>query len=438
MALKLRDTQTRVKHTILSDYLDAWAGIIINGLSWRAKALAGKGIPFRSRLLYVDGFAHRGRYAGDTGEVLRSGIPDAPTWGSPILGIQALDRAKDFAQRTHGLRIETAVVLVEKEAAYFHDLEASLSQAGFTDRLTINPQRLVPNDGEIVAIHGDFLEHLDAVVRLAQEQYTYSFILLDPFGPTGIPYAAVSRVIGLSRADVMINFPEQDLHKKQGILERAEEKAADQALLANYDALFGTVAWREVRRRAAQGVPKDEIGRRVQEALVQYYRERLQEADATLAVKHIELQFPDRDRTMFYLFLTTHDPSGALKLNEVLDNARLTQYELRWDLKQARWVHRIQQAGQGFLFGPEVGEPQPVAPAAREVDIPALATFIWQQYQGQTATRRQVYSMLANSDVFAADIDKALTHLKRQKLAAYESQQRMDTPIQFKRAGGQP
>jgi len=437
MPLKFRDTQTQVKHIILSDYLDAWAGFIINGLSWRAKEMASRGIPFRCRLMYVDGFAHKGRYAGDTGEVLRKGIANTPTWGSPILGILALDRAREFAQRMHGLRVEIAAVLSELESETFRDLEESIALAGLSQRLILNPEKLAPSDGDIIAIQGDCLKHWDDVVRLAKEPYTYSLILLDPYGPRGIPYLAVSCVIALQRTDVMINFPYYDLHKKQGILARAEEKPADQALLANIDAMFGTTEWRDVRQRAAEGVPAHEVGRKVEQALASFYLKRLQEADPALAVKHIELQFRDRDRTMFYLFLTTHDPSGALALNQVLYNAKLTEYELKWDLQQAKWVHEALQMGQDFLFGPEEGEPSPPPLATREVDIPALADFIWRQCRGHTRSWRQVYTMLANSDVFASDVGRALTHLKRRKLAEYEKQQ-MDALIRFNGAGGQP
>src|SRR5690348_12599267 len=102
MALKQRDTQTEVKHRILSEYLDAWAGIITNGLARQAALVQARGGSFRCRLMYVDGFAHKGRYDGDRTEVLRKGAPDVPTWGSPILGIKALDRVKDHAHKTYG------------------------------------------------------------------------------------------------------------------------------------------------------------------------------------------------------------------------------------------------------------------------------------------------------------------------------------------------
>ncbi len=437
MVLKMRDTQTEVKHRILSDYLGAWAGIITSGLARQAAAITARGIPFRCRLMYVDGFAHKGRYAGDTAEVLRKGAPNTPTWGSPILGIQALDRVKEHALKTYGLAVETVAVLSEIEAENFQDLKESLELAGLDGRLVFDlPQSLA--DGQIVAIHGDFLKHLDAVVRLAQDRYTFSFFLLDPYGPTGIPYQAVSRVISLQRTDVMINFPYLALHRSLGVLAHTEEMPADRATLANYDEMFGTQRWRDVIHRTKGDASLDKVSDKVEVELAKYYLERLQAADPELAVKHIKLQFHDRDRTIFYLYLTTHDPNGALTLNKVLSEAELTQFVLKWDYQQAKWLHDAQNVGQDFqqdlLFGLSDEKP-PESHKPREVDISAHAMDIWRTFRGQTRKVRQVYTSLANSDLFPSDVTKALSHLKKHKLADYKDT-KMDTSIFFKKEGG--
>jgi three-Cys-motif partner protein len=429
MALEPRDPQTQVKHIILSEYLDAWAGIIVNGLSRTAKQLADQGRPFRARLLYIDGFSYKGRFAGNTGEMLRGDVADSPTWGSPVLGIQALDRAKQHARELFGFHLETAAVLVEDGADDFTDLNESLRLAGFSNRVVTDPRKVTSDDDQIAAIHGNFLQHVDTVIKLAQDRYTHTFFLLDPYGPTGIPYQAVSQIISLPRVDVMINFPYYDLHKKQGILSRADEKPADRATLANYDAMFGTHDWRARRNIAIANVLPSEVGRRVEDALTTYYRERLQSADPGLAVKYVELEFPDRERTMFYLYLTTHDPSGALNLNKILHDAKLREYQLKWHYQQSRWIQKVQKVGQQFLI-PLDNEPTPASPDERIVDIPTLADDIWRTFAGQLTTLRQIYIKLANTDVFAPEIAKAMTQLKREGLAEYKDRL-MDTVIRF-------
>lgn len=447
MDLKQRNTQTQAKHIILSDYLDTWAGIIISGLSGKAKMLMAKGRPFRCRFLYVDGFSHTGRYTGDVGEILRDHRPDTPTWGSPIIGIQALDRAKKYALDKYGLRIETATILTEKDSGCFAELEQSLEMAGVSDRVVANPSRLAPADGQIVAIHGDFLQQLDSIIQVAREQYTYSFFLLDPFGPTGIPYSAVSRVVSLPRADVMINLMYLDLHRRQGYLTRAADATpnpTDHLLLENYDDMFGSTAWRGIVQHIADTIPnKDERGGPVEEALVEKYAERLRAADSAIAVKHIGLEFPDRERTMFYLYLTTHDPTGALELNKVLHEAKLTEHGLKLHFQISKWIHDVnvmdrqqEQAGQMRMFDVPIEEPE-VLPVidGRDVDIEVLADEIWSQFCGHARTVRQIYTALANTDVFANEVDKALTKLKRDGRAEYTGARDHNTSIHFKRKG---
>lgn len=127
MALKVRDTQTQVKHLILSKYLAEWAGVIINGLAKIAQYRLSQGLPVTTRLLYVDGFSFTGRYAGDASAIVRQ---EGPTWGSPLLGIQALDKARQFAQEMYQFPIETAAILVEDDAEDFQELLESLRLAG--------------------------------------------------------------------------------------------------------------------------------------------------------------------------------------------------------------------------------------------------------------------------------------------------------------------
>lgn len=151
-----RDVQTRVKHKILKSYLDAWAGIIVSGLSGAAAKCASRGLPFRAGLVYVDGFSWCGQYDGDASEVVLSGSAPSPKWGSPIIGIQALDDAKRFAT-SRGVKLETMTILVEEHADEFRSLQESLKLAGFGTRTAIDSAPLKLTDGQVAAIQGDFL-----------------------------------------------------------------------------------------------------------------------------------------------------------------------------------------------------------------------------------------------------------------------------------------
>lgn len=422
MALKKRDTQTKVKHIILSRYLNTWAGIILNGKADTARSQALKGRPFHARLAYVDGFSSTGRYEGDTTDIMLDRIPPLPTWGSPILGIQGLDKAQRHARQQHRFHIDTGMILIEDDDDDFDELRESLRLADMEARVTINPSTIAPRDGIISVTQGNFLDYVDPIMRFLDQPYTNALVLLDPYGPKGIPYAAVRRIVAQQDTDVIINLPYQDLHKKLGYLPKEGLKARD-AILANYDALFGTNEWRIRADRIMAEVPTDERTKQLEIELSDFYLERLRATDPTLVVKSIRLQFPDKNRTMFYLYLTTHDPHGALALNKILHEAKLSEYVLKWDRRQATWVHKSYQEGQPPLFDMSTLEvvPPPIQ-NEHSVDTAELAADIrhlFANHQPQPKLR-DVYAALANSDVFIDEINRALRQLRKKGFADFD------------------
>ncbi len=429
MGLKPRDIQTQVKHIILSSYLDKWAGIIVAGKAGPARLAASRGLPFSARLVFVDGFSYKGRYLCDTSDLLLNVAPSSQTiWGSPILGIQGLDKARQFAQM-RGFRIDTGTILVEDDDDDISDLKESLRIAGVEARVAINPLHIAPSDDRISVTRGDFLHHVDPIINYIAQPYTNALVLLDPYGPKGIPYAMVSRIVAQRDADVMINLPYQDLHKKLGYLLNEGERPGDRALLANYDAMFGTSAWRDIATRIKAEVSPGERTIKYEAELASFYLEQLRAVDPTLVVKSIRLQFADRDRTMFYLYLTTHDPTGALALNRVLSEAKLTEYELKSNRQHAKWVHESHQEGQLTLFDAGMGAADPSSKDERIVDYAKLATDIAQLLRSRDLKLREVYAALANSNVFADEIDRALRDLKQRREASFDTPLRADTVI---------
>jgi len=89
--LKPRNTQTKVKHEILSSYLDVWGGIIING-SINSKRKVQR------HFVYVDCFSYLGKYSGEKEDGFQNKSPNT-VYGSPIIGIMALDRLIMHAQK---------------------------------------------------------------------------------------------------------------------------------------------------------------------------------------------------------------------------------------------------------------------------------------------------------------------------------------------------
>ena len=410
-----RDTQTQVKHELMAAYLLRWACIIIKGL---ARQAAGRGrVGFQSHLIYLDTCSYRGTYSGDTGDWLERGAA-GQVLGSPLLGIKALDDARSLANRAR-LTVETTAILFEQDPVIFAELVANLQAAGHRDRLVINPPTIEPLAGRIIVVNDNYLAHGEHLLDVLGRRHTFSFALLDPYGPTGIPYAVVSALARLPHADVMLNLPMYDWYKKTAGLRRGLAVANEAAMLTNYDAMCGTSAWR--------GLADEHDGQALEDALVAFYGSRLRAADRDLVVKHIRLQFKDRDRTMYYLFILTHDVTGALTLNEVIEEAELAEYELRWHYRQARAISRRREAGQLALFGPIA----PPAPDARVVDIVDLADAIWAACAGRQLTCKGVLAEFANDSYFIAEIHRALRRLRREGKATFTGDLFNATLIQF-------
>ena len=89
-----RDSQSRAKHAVLRRYAGGWAGIICGGIFRRWSGSFASAPKFGLHLVYVDGFAGKGRYARDADEA-HSGTSGEPIWGSPIIGIRALEGQAD-------------------------------------------------------------------------------------------------------------------------------------------------------------------------------------------------------------------------------------------------------------------------------------------------------------------------------------------------------
>lgn len=426
MSLKPRDTQTQVKHLILDQYLNAWGGIILHGLRGSAHNAQAAGRDFETHFIYVDGFAGCGRYQGDRSTLLAHPDDAQQVWGSPVLGIRALTKLRTLGQ-SYGIPVRTNAILVEKDPLVFSTLRESLDMAGWSreTRQTTDFESLA--DGEIALIQDDFCQWADKIRGFTSDRYRFAFYLLDPYGPSGIPLQrVVAPIIRSPRTDVMINFPYQDLHKKTGGANQdilpAHERAAYAKAQLHYDALFGSQAWRPISSATLASEPDDDQSERMEAALVNLYYQQLQTMDSTLAIKSVRLRFPTKERTMFYLFLTTHDGTGALLLNELLDKAQLREYELRRQFQAVRTIAEARDHGQ--LTFEEI-----LTPAKEDLPRPSIgltrptaadiATEIERRFHGRKAVYREILAAFADSPYYASEMKSALTFLKRSGRASY-------------------
>jgi hypothetical protein len=175
----------------------------------------------------------------------------------------------------------------------------------------------------------------------------------------------------------------------------------------------------------------DEVLRQIKEVrLAQDYSKALQEMDSGVAVKSIRLRFPDKERPMFYLFLTTHDPTGALSLNEILANAKYREFELRSRLQIAKRI--APPRGQMTLLDVEPVVPEPDPALSHRPSTENIAHTLLQRFVGRSMTKKEVYRQLADDEFFPKEVDKALVYLKRNGLVDYDEAFHHQTVIAFK------
>jgi three-Cys-motif partner protein len=148
------EPHTAAKHSILRRYLGAW----FPKLSWRG------------RLVFVDGFAGPGEYIG--------GEP-----GSPIIALNArLEHKANFAN------CEMKFLFVEERQDRIDNLKEKLDSID------------LPHNLQVQALHGTFADVVGDILDVVEtggHKLAPAFVMVDPFGPKGLPMDLMHRITAL-------------------------------------------------------------------------------------------------------------------------------------------------------------------------------------------------------------------------------------------------
>lgn len=244
---------TSAKHTILRTYLDAWFPI----MSWKP------------RVVFLDGFAGPGRYAG--------GEP-----GSPII---ALESAK-----THKAKLS-------KELAFLF-IEERKDRA---DRLLQEIETLkCPSSCKTEVKCGEFAPTLTAILDdLAKGDLKLAptFAMIDPFGFAGIPFGLMKRLLDNPSCELFVSFMVDSINR--WLVHPDEEIRVHIRDAFGSDEPFALL---------------EKPGNRVQ-ALTELYRERLRKI--ARFVRSFELR-DKNDRVVYHLFFASKNSLGHLKMKEAM------------------------------------------------------------------------------------------------------------------------
>lgn len=249
---------TTGKHIVLKAYLDAWFPIL--GAT-------------QGRILFIDGFAGPGRYAG--GED-----------GSPIIALKAL-RDHPFRPR---LRAEIVFLFVEKEPDRADHLRTQIAPlvAELGDRVRVD------------VITGAFDETMTSVLQQVDEQkrrLAPAFVMVDPFGISHTPLSVIAGVLENPRSELYISFMWEFFNRF---------KAGDE-FPPHLDRLFGCTDWRE-----ALAIPD---WRRRRDFIFDLYKRQLKAAGAEHVV-HFELY--NQGALVYAIFFATKHPLGCDKMKAAI------------------------------------------------------------------------------------------------------------------------
>ena len=251
------DPHTQSKHTILRRYWEAWLPIMTK---------------YNQRVLYIDGFAGPGRYAG--GED-----------GSPLL---ALVSARDHHARPDS---EVVFTFIERDRKRFDHLEQTIEH--------IKPT--LPPNFKVHCIHGVFDDQMADVLDRLEEKKTSlapSLVFIDPFGFSHTPFRTVQRIMQNPKCEILVTFMYEEINRFLGHPDHAD----------TYDLLFGTDAWREV----VELEDPDERRRMIHDI----YRDQLRAAGIEY-VRSFEM-LNRGNRTDYFLFFGTHSLRGLEKMKEAM------------------------------------------------------------------------------------------------------------------------
>lgn len=255
--LEPRNTQTRVKHEILSRYLDTWGGIIVSG-SRNAR-------PRVRHIVYVDCFSFVGRYSGEKEDEIQK-RKSREIFGSPVIGIKALDKLLIHSNKM-GVDIQVSAILVEKEKKIFNGLKESLQFGGYQNRVKETGGFSKLKNGQIALLNADTTQIVDELLTYTTQPDTWAFYLIDPYGPSGIPYDFVKKIVSKDRHDVMINFVYEDLLRKTGMCLKANPTSSEKQLVEHWTKAFGGEWWKDIAR---QTLLAEDDNRYLREALGEY------------------------------------------------------------------------------------------------------------------------------------------------------------------------
>ena len=257
-------THTKVKHEVLSKYLEVWSNILGT----------------YHNLNIFDCFAGRGRYT-DGSE------------GSPLKILQILINLKD----TQG----------KPENAYCHFIEKNKNNH---DNLCDEIKNFqTQNTGlewlGIKSYNDEFSNILDKIIRDNDDNISPAFFFIDPFGFSGIPLEQIKKILSYPKTEVFITFMTRDVNR---FLESPPHQSPIQEL-------FGC---ENVQEKITQ---EPYYGLTREQAILKLYRNQLHEEAGVDYTFPFQVKADRNLQTVYYLIHCTNNPMGCELMKAIMYNS---------------------------------------------------------------------------------------------------------------------
>lgn len=287
--------QAYIKHLFLRQYL----GRLVHKIG-----------SFADRIVYIDGFSGPWKSASEN-------------YGDTSFGIalRALTEAHHYwsgaSARPRSVRMSAH--LVEREAAAFRQLQGI---APHFPAVCVTPY----ND--------PFLDVVENIAGAIPSD-AFSFVLVDPKG-FALDMARLKPLLARDRSEVVFNF----------MFDFANRFTSLPQLQATFDRLFVGVDWRDDLDRLEADPATTPEARKG--AFLRWFKEAVRNVGGFRYVADVEVQYPGKSRTFYYLVYGTRKPPGI----EVFRDCQIKALEEQAAVSGRMHVQAVIATGQGLLFGP--------------------------------------------------------------------------------------
>ena len=290
--------QAYIKHLFLRQYL----GRLVHKIG-----------SFANHIAYVDGFSGpwmsgTENYADTSFGIALNALTDARSSWANMKG-----QSRD---------VRMSAYLVETDTSAFAQLQAIDSHFPAVD--------VHPYSRDFMEVAGDIAQ--------AIPPNAFSFVLVDPKG-FALDMNRLKPLLARERSEVVFNF----------MFDFANRFTKLPQLQATFDRLFVGVDWREELDRLeadSSTTPEERKG-----AFLRWFKSAVRNVGGFQYVADVEVQYPGRSRTFYYLVYGTRKPAGI----KVFRDCQIKALEEQSAVTGRMQVQAVVDTGQGFLFGP----PQP-------------------------------------------------------------------------------